>query len=53
LTQVLFQQHADQQGRRIAAEQVVGGAVLGEVVGRHAGDRADRGPGRIIRCAQW
>jgi D-tyrosyl-tRNA(Tyr) deacylase len=35
---VLVQQHADQQGQRVTAEQLVGGVVLTEVEGRHAGD---------------
>ena len=50
---VLVQQHADQQGQRVTAEQFVGGVVLSEVEGRHAGDLPDHGQGWILRCAQW
>ena len=34
LTHVLGQQHPDQQRQRVAAEQLVGGSVLGDAEGR-------------------
>jgi hypothetical protein len=37
---VLVEQHADQQGQRVAAEQLVGGVVLGDAEGRHVPDGA-------------
>jgi D-tyrosyl-tRNA(Tyr) deacylase len=46
LTQVLVQQHADQQGQRIAAEQLLGGVVLVEVEVRHAENPARPGTGQ-------
>src|SRR4051794_17443019 len=33
--ELLVQQHADQEGQRVAGEQLVGGVVLGDVKGRH------------------
>ena len=37
LTQVPVQQHADKQRERVAAEQLVGGVVLGDAESRHLG----------------
>jgi hypothetical protein len=37
---VLVQQHPDQQGERVAAEELVGRGVLGEGKGRHRDDGA-------------
>ena len=35
LTHVLVQQHPDHEGQRVAAQQLVGGVVLGDAEGRH------------------
>jgi hypothetical protein len=43
LTHVLVEQHPEQQGERIATEQLVGGGVLGDGERRHACDLAARG----------
>jgi hypothetical protein len=40
LTHVLVQQHPDHERERVAAEQFVGGRVLGDAEGRHIGDGA-------------
>jgi hypothetical protein len=37
---VLVEKHANKQGQRVAAEQLVGRRVLGQLEGRHAGDPA-------------
>jgi hypothetical protein len=44
LTHVLVQQHPDQQGERVAAEQLVGGGVLGDAKQRHLGSVPARAP---------
>jgi hypothetical protein len=48
---VLVEQHPDQQGPGVPAEQRVGGGVLGEVEGRHAPDPAR--PARMAGCVPW
>jgi hypothetical protein len=44
LTHVLVEQHPDHEGERVAAEELIGGGVLGDGECRHACDLAARGP---------
>jgi hypothetical protein len=46
LTHVLVQQHPDQEGERVATEQLIGGKVLGDAELRHPGSVPHEARGR-------